>query len=246
MLEEVDTFFLRSLFKSHSKTSVIFLHLETATWPIRFIIASRRLNYLHNILKRKDNEVISRVYHAQKEKPLKGDFVELVKSDFDLINEKYDENLIRNMSKSKFKKYVKSKISNAVFQFLLTEKEELSKIKTIQYKKFKLQKYFKSNLFSNYEVQILSKLRSRNINVKANFKKQYTFNNIEKLECSLGCQEIETQQHLLTCKPLLNELKDLRSNVSYNDIFSTIKKQKSVVVQYIRLLDARNQLLEED
>ena len=54
MLEEVDTFFLRSLLKSHSKTSIIFLHLETATWPIRFIIASRRLNYLHNILKRKE------------------------------------------------------------------------------------------------------------------------------------------------------------------------------------------------
>ena len=32
-------------------------------------------------------------------------------------------------------------------------------------------------------------------------------------------------------------------NVSNNDIFSTIKKQKSVVVQYIRLLDARNQLV---
>ena len=52
MLEEVDNHFLRSLFKSHSKTSTSFLHLETATLPIKFIIASRRLNYLHNILKR--------------------------------------------------------------------------------------------------------------------------------------------------------------------------------------------------
>ena len=49
MLEEVDNHLLRSMFKSHPKTSTAFLHLETATLPIRFIIASRRLNYLHNI-----------------------------------------------------------------------------------------------------------------------------------------------------------------------------------------------------
>ena len=49
MLEAVDKHFMCQLFKSHSKTSSAFLHLETATIPIRFIIASRRLNFLHNI-----------------------------------------------------------------------------------------------------------------------------------------------------------------------------------------------------
>ena len=93
MLEMVDSSFLRSLFNSHSKTSTVFLHLETATWPIRFVIASRRLNYLHNILKRKSNEVILRVYNAQKENPLNGDFVKLVEDGFILLNETYDENV---------------------------------------------------------------------------------------------------------------------------------------------------------
>ena len=102
--ELVDKFFLRSLFNSHAKTSSAYLHLETATIPIRYIKASRRLNYLHNILTRKENEVLSRVYFAQKTKPLQGDFVKLVESDLLLINQKYDESLFKSMSKKKFKK----------------------------------------------------------------------------------------------------------------------------------------------
>ena len=148
------------------------------------------------------------------------------------------------MSKNKYKKYVKSKISNAVFRYLLSEKEELSKIKNLQYKKLHMREYLKSNLFTNYEVQTLSKLRSRNIDVKANFKTKYTFDNVEKLECSLGCPEVEDQQHILKCKPLIDELKDISTNVSYNDIFSTVRKQKQVTQRFISLLDIRSQLLE--
>ena len=80
----------------------------------------------------------------------------------------------------------------------------------------------------------------------SNFKKKYTINNVEKLECSLGCPEIENQQHILACKPLLSELKDTQSNISYNDIFSNTKKQNAAVKHYVRLLVIRNELLQED
>ena len=102
----------------------------------------------------------------------------------------------------------------------------------------------KSNLFSNYEVEILSKLRSRNIDVKSHFKTKFTFNNIEELECSLGCPENEDQQHIHKCKPLIDISKDNSSNITYNDIFSTVKKQKLATTRFINLLDIRSQLLE--
>ena len=229
MLQEVDNHLLRSMFNSHSKTSTAFLHLETATIPIKYIIASRRLNYLHNILKRKDDEVLKKVYLEQKQNPLEGDFARLVENDFKLINEKFDENFIKSISKSKMKKFVKLKIKEAAFKYLIEEKNSKSKVKHIIYKKFKLQKYFSSNSFSNYEVEILSKLRSRNINVKANFKTKFTQNNILNLQCSVpNCVETEDQQHLLKCKPIvekLNKKYDL-NKISYNDIFSNFKKQK--------------------
>ena len=108
-----------------------------------------------------------------------------------------------------------------------------------------MQKYLRSNLFSNYQVEILSKLRSRNIDVKSNFKRKYTFNNVEKLERSLGCQVDEDQQHILKCKPLIEKLNE-NSNVSYNDIFSTVKKQKLATERFISLLDIRSQLLHKE
>ena len=245
MLEKVDNYFLRSIFKSHSKTSTSFLHLETGTIPIRFIISSRRLNYLHNILKRNRDEVLQRVYMAQKENPLEGDFFKLVQHDFELINEKFDEKFIKSLSKNKMKKYVKSKIRKAAFNYLLSEKDKKSKIKEISYKKFKLQNYITSNLFSNYEVQVLIKLRSRNIDVKSNFKTHF-----RNLQCSINnCSEIEDQQHILKCKPVLKKLDRKQliklSKVKYEYMFSKTKYQKNLIDIIIPVLDMRNSILKE-
>ena len=139
---------------------------------------------------------------AQKEHPLEGDFFKLIQNDFNLINETYDENFIKSLSKRNMKKLVKKKIRKAAFDYLISEKDKKSKIKGITYKKFKLQKFLTSNLFTNYEVQLLSKLRSRNVDVKSNFK-----NNFRNLQCSIkNCLEIEDQQHLLRCKPVLKKI----------------------------------------
>ena len=102
-LELVDNQLLRKIFNAHPKTSTAFLHLETGTMPIEFIIASRRLNYLHNILARDKNELVARVFNVQCENPSKGDFIELIQNDFKLINEKFDKQLITSMSKNQFK-----------------------------------------------------------------------------------------------------------------------------------------------
>ena len=72
---------------------MLFVFLPTATLPIRFIIASQRLNYLYNILSRKNDEVLKKVYLAQKQNPLEGDFVKLVENDFKLINMIYSQQL---------------------------------------------------------------------------------------------------------------------------------------------------------
>ena len=93
-LQLIDNQILRKLFDAHSKTSIAFLHLETGTLPLKYIIASRRLNYLHNILRRKEDDLLLKVFNAQKEDPLDGDFVKLIENDFKLINEKYNRSSI--------------------------------------------------------------------------------------------------------------------------------------------------------
>ena len=207
-LQKVDNYLLRSIFKSHSKTSTAFMHLETGTLPIKFIIASRRINYLHNILKRNKNETLLRVFNAQKDNPLEGDFIKLVQNDFDLIGLKYDESFIKSMNKLRFKKYVKSKILLAAFNFLESEKLTKSKVKNIVYEKLKCQEYMTSKMFKNHEVELLCRLRSKNIDLKCNFKTKFTLkNDIEKLKCVMKtCNELETQEHLMECRPIIKEL----------------------------------------
>jgi hypothetical protein len=48
--------------------------------------------YLHNILSREESELVKRVYQAQRDKPTKGDFVELVKADLEMIGATLDKN----------------------------------------------------------------------------------------------------------------------------------------------------------
>ena len=135
-IELVDNQLLRKLLKAHSKMSIPFLHLETGTLPLKFIIASRRINYLHNIISRDKNDLISRIFEAQSKSPLDGDFVNLIKKDFDLINEPFNKSFLLSMTKTKFKKWVKSKIAKAAFKYLMKENESKSKTKNIQKRNF--------------------------------------------------------------------------------------------------------------
>ena len=65
MLEKVDEDLMRGLLQAHSKIPTEALFLETGTIPIRYILKSRRLSYLHTILSKDSEELIKDVYEAQ-------------------------------------------------------------------------------------------------------------------------------------------------------------------------------------
>ena len=152
------------------------------------------------------------------------------------------------MSKSKFKKLIKSRVRSAAFANLLEDKDTKSKVKNIKYKNFNLQKYITSKLFSNYEVELLNKLRSRNLNIKSNFKKGNEQDNILNLQCSIkNCFEIEDQEHILYCKPVINSInkqqREQIEKIDYEYIFSSTKKQLEAIKVFILLLDKRDEML---
>ena len=94
LLETIDEHLLRSLVNGHAKTPIEFLYLEAGAVPIRFLLSSRRMIYLQTILKRDEGELIRKIYKAQARNPTPGDFVELVKTDFNKIKESFDESAI--------------------------------------------------------------------------------------------------------------------------------------------------------
>ena len=86
-------------------------------YHIRFIISSRRLNYLHTLLKRPEHEITRQVYEAQKNNTVRGDFNELVQSDIDAVGGGLTEEIIEQSSKADFKSKVKAKITQAAFEY---------------------------------------------------------------------------------------------------------------------------------
>ena len=109
MLEKVDEYLLRSLVKGHSKLPVEFLYLEAGAIPVRFLISCRRILYLWTILQRDENELVKRVFRAQQDEVLPGDFVQLVQADLKLIGAETNEMHIQQMSRETFRNEIRKK-----------------------------------------------------------------------------------------------------------------------------------------
>ena len=83
----LEHYLIRKIVGAHSP--IEFLHLETKSIPLDFILASCRINYLHNIVDKPRNELIRRVFEAQQKNQGKGDWCELVKEDMDIGHAQY-------------------------------------------------------------------------------------------------------------------------------------------------------------
>ena len=243
VLEKVDEALLRGILGAHPKIPLEALYLETKSIPIRFIVASRRILYLHTILQKNPSEMIPQIYEAQKENFEPGDFVNLVKNDFELIGLKMSEYEIRHTNKQKFKKIVKNKVSDAAFNFLKCRQATHSKMKKLSYEKFEMSQYLCSPLFTKNSRSLLLALRTRTVRgIKSDFPGIYR----DKL-CPVGCGENDTIQNILTCKVLQQHHSShdvTSSKVKYEDIFSEdVKKQKQVTQLFENLLEIRNNIL---
>ena len=69
--------------------------------------------YLWTILQKNEDELVSKVYKAQKLFPIKDDFVNQIKEDMDELGIDLNEETIKNMKKAKFKKLVNDRIREA-------------------------------------------------------------------------------------------------------------------------------------
>ena len=106
-LEKIDEVLLRSLLGSHIKTPLEFLYLETGAVPISYIISMRRMIYTKVVMMREEKELTKRILREQEQNPCPGDFIELVKKDFERIGKQYDENFITKDTIKTFKNTIK-------------------------------------------------------------------------------------------------------------------------------------------
>ena len=193
--------------------------------------------YHYHILGLDCNETIRKIYEKQKSEPLKGDWIELLKTDFQFMEIEFDEEEIRRTPKHVYRKKIKDLIRKAALKELNVMKSTSSKIKDLKYEELRTQQYLMCPKFNNSERNLLYALRSRMYPAKNNFKKMH----YNSLKCSLGCIANEDQFHIFQqCEVL----KSNQNNNLYNNIFEDSDKQKDAISVYISIEHRRQQLIQ--
>ena len=237
-LSKVDHQLLRSVLSAHSKIPTEFLYLETGVLPVKFVISSRRLNYLIEIHNREDHELIKRIYIKQRQDPVRGDWSELV--DRDLESLELTEESLSTMDKISAKKEIKTKTKIAAFKELKSMQATHEKVKDVMYTQFESQEYLKSSIITNKEAELITALRSKTVRgIKSNYHTFYQ----EDLQCNLCKKTQDTQMHCMNCEVILSRIRDIKSHIKYEHLFGNVNEQKEVAQLYIQLLAVREDLI---
>ena len=235
---QLDNYLMRKILKAHSKIPIEMLYLETGTIPVEFVIMSRRVNYLHNVIRRDSTELVARVYNVQKQQPSKGDWCSMVKENMELIKLNMSESEIKETGQAKFKSIVKKLVKIAAFQTLHEKKLKHSKIKQIEHKEFKMQKYFESEALTAEQASTLLNLRGQSINgIKMCFPSSFQNDKM----CKLGCQTEDNIEHVFECEKITSGRK-----VNYSAVFASFDQQKEAVTTFITRMATRTRILEAD
>ena len=203
----------------------------------------RRIIYLQTILKRSKSELTRRVYEEMKTNPLKTDWSEMIKQDFESIGVHLDEKDIENKSEAEYKREIKIKVREAAYVKLLKMQQQHKKVKGIKYTDLKgPQEYLVNPKFNNEEVSLLFNLRCRTVK---SFKQNFRIMNNDKTICELCKTSDDTQEHAINCTVIRKHVK-VESETSYDDIFASIDKQMHITSIYSKILEVREMLLGEE
>ena len=237
-LEKYDLSLLRKILNAHSKTANEAFFLELGKMPLRFILAKRRLMYLWHILHRDTEEIIWKIYEAQKVKCNKGDWFEIINIERRDNHVMQTDEEIACMSREKFKTLIDKKVEASAVKYLNKLAEPHSKSDFLVSEKFEKKPYFSDRRMLKEDVQLLFTLRTRMTNCKSNFKQQY----VNNLMCRICASEgsFEDEDHILICPALT----DGQTDVQFTDVYGDIDSQLHAVKVYKKVLRKRQVYLD--
>ena len=98
-----DTLLHRALLSTSGNPSKVFMCLELGIIPVKYVLISKRLNFLHYILSENISSILRKVYDTMKCDSRKGDFYNLVKKDMEDLDIAMTEEDIREHARTKWK-----------------------------------------------------------------------------------------------------------------------------------------------
>ena len=154
----------------------------------------------------------------------------------------YSDDDIKTMSKNKFKKILKEKISAAALNHLNKLAEGHTKSKKLIKAKFKCENYITDHRFTSEEVKLCFQLRTFTYPVKSNFKNMYR--NTDLL-CELCRMSNCDENHLISCIVMRSFLPELQDTVvKFDDVFGNTTDQLAAVKLFAKITRQRTILFD--
>ena len=119
---------------------------------------------LEHFAKKTDDELVTKVYNAQKLLPVKDDWIFTIKEDLEFLDIPFDKENIRRTKKETFKKLVNSKIREASHSSLLQDKK--GKLENLS-SHYGMKEYLSTEKLTLKNKQLLFNLWTRMISVKS-------------------------------------------------------------------------------
>ena len=192
--EKLDRLLLRRILGTPVSTPQEAMYLELGIIPIGMVIKVRRIMYLHNLLRRNKQEMLSKFFWTQFNNPVKGDWTETVMDNIKDLEITEDLDVIKSKTKDTFKKHVKQKAREAALELLLKKKSKHSKLNNLEYTELTIQNYFKSKGISKEQARLIFKFRSRMVLFGQNYR-----GGQEAVPCPLCEEHPDSQTLLLEC-----------------------------------------------
>ena len=244
-LESVDHLLLRKFLQTPISTPIAALYLETGCVPIRFTIKERRINFLHHILTRDEDALITRVFWAQVGAPAPGDWCQVVTEDLkDLGMEHLTFASISEMKETTLKNLLKKQVKETALRYLEQEKQKSTKFKEWSFPILKMQPYLSNSCpMSTKNKQLFFRWRTRMIRVGFNYG--------DKGKCPLCTNANDDQQHLFRCPELTNDndtqyteialnSDNTNANSDWDIISTTIKRLQKAIRRREVIVEERN------
>ena len=236
-LEILDRMLLRSFLKTPISTPTESLYLELGIVDIETTIKARRLNYLHYLCTRKENEMIFKFFSTQWKYPTnKQDWTELVRGDLEDFEIPADLEFIRSKSVFSFKNLVKKKSKDYAWKKFMRKKLTHSKMDDLWYSDLKIQAYLESDKFSVEQVRTIFRFRTRMAKFGENFQ-----NGGGHVQCPLCHNHFDSQALSFQCP-------QVKAGVEMTGIYQEIFRDEiplNLVISLEKMMQYREKYLQE-
>lgn len=173
---------------------------------------------------------------------MKGDWYNSVISDLKDFKIDLPFSEIKQMKKSSFKKLVKGKANEAALNYLNSLKLTHSKLDNLKYSELQIQPYLINRSIYTPMAQQVFNWRTR----MANFRSNFSHGN-EDLTCPMGCLHLDSQENILKCEIIQDNIDIDVSSVNYFNIFSSdIQKMKLTFEVLQKVMKIRKEIVGDE